>query len=51
VIQSVLLAEFHGDPADRMIVATAIQSDTSLCTADKKILSWNHYLPRINARE
>lgn len=35
-IDSALLKDFHGDPADRMIVATAIESTATLCTADKK---------------
>jgi len=32
---------FHGDPADPMIVATAIENGATLMTADTKILSWN----------
>jgi PIN domain nuclease of toxin-antitoxin system len=40
---------FHGDPADRMIVATAIENGATLMTADTKILSWNP-LQKINAR-
>ncbi len=31
---------FHGDPADRFIVATAIQLGATLCTMDEKILRW-----------
>ena len=38
--ESVLLNEFHGDPADRIIAATAISSGLVLLTRDKKILSW-----------
>ena len=49
-IESAQLIDFHGDPADRMIVATAIRASMSLCTADQKILDWNHDLLRINAR-
>ncbi len=49
-IESAQLIDFHGDPADRMIVATAIKATASLCTADQKILDWKHDLPRINAR-
>lgn len=33
------LQMFHGDPADRMIVATAIENGATLMTADTKILS------------
>lgn len=50
-IKSTLLPNFHGDPADRMIVATAIESNAILCTADKKILTWDQSLQRIDARE
>jgi len=40
-IKSVLLGEkFHGDPADRIIVATALKLGATLITADKKILSY-----------
>lgn len=49
-IGSAQLINFHGDPVDRMIVATAIKSKMNLCTADKKILDWNDDLLRINAR-
>ena len=35
------LREFHGDPADRIIVATAIQNSASIVTADPRILGWN----------
>jgi PIN domain nuclease of toxin-antitoxin system len=41
---------FHGDPADRMIVATAIENGATLMTADKKILSWKALHQKINAR-
>lgn len=41
----------HGDSADRMIVATAIKAESSLVTADAKILAWNHSLLRHNARQ
>ncbi len=49
-IKSALLKNFHGDPADRMIVATAVNSGMILCTADKKILEWQYSLHRINAK-
>lgn len=41
---------FHGDPADRMIVATAIENDATLMTADERILSWNQLHQKIDAR-
>ena len=50
-IQSALLNDFHGDPADRMIIATAIQSTAKLCTADEKILVWKSNLLRFDARK
>lgn len=38
--ESVLLDDFHGDPADRIIAATSLSSGLVLLTRDKKILSW-----------
>jgi len=49
-IKSASLKDFHGDPADRMIVATAINAGMTLCTADRKILEWGYSLHRINAK-
>jgi PIN domain nuclease of toxin-antitoxin system len=40
-IASSRLPEFHGDPADRLIVATALTLGLPLITADKKIIEWN----------
>ncbi|HXP91087.1 MAG TPA: type II toxin-antitoxin system VapC family toxin [Fibrobacteria bacterium] len=34
------LPDFHGDPADRMIVATSIYLGFPLATADQKIKAW-----------
>jgi len=50
-IQSAQLQNFHGDPADRMIVATAIGLSATLCTADMKILSWAQDLGRFDAHK
>ncbi len=50
-IQSALLTNFHGDPADRIIVATAIESTLTLCTADQQILSWEQNLLRCDTRK
>jgi hypothetical protein len=33
-------AIFHGDPADRMLIATARESEATLVTADKAILQY-----------
>ncbi|AAY61552.1 PIN domain protein [Rickettsia felis str. Pedreira] len=35
-----LMDDFHGDPADRIIVATAKCLGATLLTRDQKILSW-----------
>ena len=45
-----LLAGIHGDPADRLIVATAL-SGHQLVTADDRILDWPGQLSRLDARE
>ncbi len=50
-VNSALLDDFHGDPADRMIVATAKHLSASLCTADEKILTWKGDLTHIDARK
>lgn len=40
--ESTLLGEqFHGDPADRIITATAIHMSAILFTRDNQILSWS----------
>lgn len=44
------LAGFHSDPVDRIIVATAL-SGYSLLTADRRILSWDGNLKRLDARQ
>jgi PIN domain nuclease of toxin-antitoxin system len=41
--------DLHGDPADRLIVATAIANDATLMTADRALLRWRHKLPRQDA--
>ena len=43
------LQAFHGDPADRMIVATALENSATLMTADKKILDWDKLHRKIDA--
>lgn len=44
------LSGLHGDPADRMIIATAINHRMTLMTADRLILDWPGALDRIDAR-
>ena len=43
------LPDFHPDPADRIIVATALGGHR-LVTADERILAWGGNLDRLNAR-
>jgi PIN domain nuclease of toxin-antitoxin system len=49
-IEAALLENFHADPADRWIVATARELDAVLLTADKRILAWPGRLDRSDAR-
>ena len=43
------LENLNGDPADRIIAATAIAHDAILVTADEKLLRWRHRLKRQDA--
>ncbi len=45
-----LLAEIHGDAADRIIVATALEGHR-LMTADRQILDWSGPLNCLNASD
>lgn len=47
-VRAVGLAGFHADPADRLIVATALEGHR-LVTADERILGWAGPLSRIRA--
>ena len=47
-IRAVALADFHADPADRLIVATALAGHR-LVTSDRRILEWPGRLRRLNA--
>ena len=49
-IAAVALPGFHGDPADRLIVATALSIDAPLVTADERILRWQGGLRTHDAR-
>jgi PIN domain nuclease of toxin-antitoxin system len=49
-ITAVGLPDFHSDPADRFITATAILHQATLVTADNRILNWSGALSRHNAR-
>ena len=48
-IRAVGLADFHADPADRLIVATALQGHR-LVTADQRILDWLGEVGRLDAK-
>jgi PIN domain nuclease of toxin-antitoxin system len=51
---AILAAELeglNGDPADRIIAATAIAHDATLVTADEKLLRWRHRLKRQDAEQ
>jgi PIN domain nuclease of toxin-antitoxin system len=47
---AVELEGMHGDPIDRIIVATALAEDAILLTADRAILAWTGGLRRQDAR-
>ena len=49
-IRANTLADFHADPADRIIVATAMGGHR-LVTADERILGWTGSLDRLDARQ
>ncbi len=44
------LTDFHPDPADRLIVATALEGHR-LVTADARILNWSGNLDRVDATQ
>lgn len=48
-IEAAGLEDFHSDPADRIITATACLNRATLVTADQRILDWNGPLHRIDA--
>jgi len=48
-ITAASLANFHPDPADRLITATALHHNATLLTADTRILNWTGPLSRHNA--
>lgn len=44
------LPDFHKDPADRLIVATARDEGARLLTSDRRILDWAGSVARVDAR-
>jgi PIN domain nuclease of toxin-antitoxin system len=51
IASSRLPGAFHGDPVDRVLVATARNLDVTLVTQDSRILAYSkeHHLPVISA--
>ena len=49
-IRAVELVDFHADPADRLIVATALAGHR-LVTSDRRILEWPGRLNRLRATD
>ncbi len=49
-VRAGLLSGMHGDPADRIIVATALEGHR-LVTGDRRILDWPGHLNRLDATE
>ena len=50
-IRAAELESLSGDPADRMITATALTQDATLVTADRRILEWQGRLASQDARD
>ena len=49
-VRAGLLPDMHGDPADRLIVATALEGH-QLLTADLRLLQWSGPLNRLDASQ
>jgi PIN domain nuclease of toxin-antitoxin system len=49
-IAATTVVDFHHDPADRFITATALLQGATLVTADDRILAWSGPLRRHDAR-
>ncbi|MCP4410155.1 MAG: type II toxin-antitoxin system VapC family toxin [Gammaproteobacteria bacterium] len=47
-IQAAELSNFHADPADRIIVATAIGLQAACVTTDQRILTWRGEMQRVD---
>ena len=48
-IKAAGLDPFHGDPADRLLVATALQQALTLVTADERLLKCDQAISRLDA--
>ncbi len=49
-IEAASLVDFHRDPMDRLIAATALRHQATLLTADRAILRWGGSLRSVDAR-
>lgn len=49
-VRAGLLSDLHGDPADRLLLATALEGH-QLITADTSLLDWPGDVARMDARE
>ncbi len=49
-IEAAGLKNLHGDPADRIIVTTALLGGHQLITADRRLLGWSGQLNRLDAK-
>jgi len=49
-IRAVSLGGLGSDPADRLIVATALHNSAALVSADEGLLAWRHPMTRHDAR-
>ncbi len=49
-VRAGLLQNLHGDPADRIIIATALEGHR-LVTGDRRILDWPGNLSRLDATQ
>lgn len=49
-IEATELVGLHGDPANRLICATALHAGATLLTADAALLSWDGPMQRMDAR-
>jgi PIN domain nuclease of toxin-antitoxin system len=47
LVQSALLEMEHGDPADRILVATALRYDMRLATTDDALLRYAQHTPQL----
>ena len=48
-IDAAQLVDLHGDPMDRLIIATVLRQNATLMTADGAILKWKAALNRVDA--